>query len=147
MKDRSATRKRGGYLLNRVALSMGRIFESFMRDAGLSDIGSGEGRLVYLLWKEGPIRQGELASKAGIDKSTMALTLARMGKKGLISRRPDDLDGRGVIVSISESAAARAAAFDSISDKMNALFYRGLSEQEIDSFEATLEKILANLES
>jgi len=144
-EDRS--RRRGGYLLNRVARSMGRIFESLMRDASLSDIGNGEGRLVYLLWKKGPVRQGELTAKAGIDKSTLALTLSRMEKKGLVSRQPDEVDGRGVVVSISESAAARAPAFESVSNKMNALFYRGLSEREIDSFEATLERILANLES
>ena len=51
-----------------------------------------------------------------------------------------------MIVSISESAALRAPAFESVSIQMNALFYSGIPDPEINAFEATLDKILANLE-
>ena len=142
--DRS--KRRGGYLINRVSRSMARVFEALKKDAGLGDIGAGEGRLVYLLWRSGPLRQGELAAKAGIDKSTLALTLARMERKGLVDRRADEEDGRGTIVSISGAAVSRAGAFEDVSKRMNELFYQGLSNTEIDAFEATLERVLANLE-
>jgi DNA-binding MarR family transcriptional regulator len=125
---------------------MGRIFESAMGERGLGDIGPGEGRVIYLLWSAGPLRQGELAAKAGVDKSTMALTLSRMERKDMVRRDPDGEDGRGVIVTLSASAAARATAFQSVSDSMNERFYRGLSAPEIESFERTLERILGNLE-
>ncbi|HCM25701.1 MAG: hypothetical protein A2Z99_03160 [Treponema sp. GWB1_62_6] len=144
MNGIARSRRRGGYLLSNVARAMGRKFEALMKDAGLGDIGSGEGRLVYLLWRDGPMRQGELAAKAGIDKSTLALTLARMERKDLVERRQDDDDGRAVIVSVSASAALRAPSFDLVSNEMNEFFYAGLAEGEIDAFEATLKKILLN---
>jgi len=141
------SRRRGGYLLGRVNRAMARSFESLMKNAGLGDIGNGEGRLVYLLWRNGPLRQGELAAKAGIDKSTLTLTLSKMERKGLVDRRPDEGDGRGVIVSVSKSAAIRADAFELVSSQMNELFFRGVSDAEIDVFEEMLERILVNLES
>jgi DNA-binding MarR family transcriptional regulator len=125
---------------------MGRIFEALMREEGLSDIGSGEGRLVYLLWTNGPLRQGELAAKAGIDKSTLALTLARMERKDLVQRTKDGKDARGVMVSLGAEAAAHGAAYARVSEKMGTLFYRGIPDADITHFEAILEQVLANLE-
>jgi DNA-binding MarR family transcriptional regulator len=124
---------------------MGRRFQSLMKDHGLGDIGSGEGRLIYLLWRAGPLRQGELAAKAGIDKSTLALTLARMEKKGLVERDAASGDGRGVVVTLSESASLRAPAFESVSAAMGQDFYLGLTGPEIAAFEKALERILGNL--
>jgi DNA-binding MarR family transcriptional regulator len=124
---------------------MGRVFACLMKEAGLGDIGSGEGSVLYILWRSGPLRQGVLAAKAGIDKSTLALTLSRMERKGWVTRCPDPDDARAALVSISGTAAARAPAFESVSRKMNELFYDGLADAEIDAFESTLERILENL--
>jgi DNA-binding MarR family transcriptional regulator len=137
--------RRGGFLVERVSRSMARSFSDLMRERGLGDIGPGEGRLVYLLWRGGPCRQGELAAKAGIDKSTLALTVARMERKGMVRRDSDGDDGRGVVVSLAPAAAARAEAFEGVSAAMTDLFYRGISDAEIDAFEATLARILGNL--
>ncbi|MBU0927717.1 MAG: MarR family winged helix-turn-helix transcriptional regulator [Spirochaetes bacterium] len=143
---RGRTGGKGGYLLGRVAKAMGQRFKALMREAGLGDIGPGEGRVVYLLWRGGSIRQGELAAEAGIDKSTLALTLARMERKGFVERRAAGDDARGVVVSLGPAMAARAPAFGSVSEAMNRIFYRGLSDPEIEDLESTLERILDNLE-
>lgn len=136
----------GGFLLGRAAKAMGRRFEALMREAGLGDIGPGEGRLVYLLWRAGPSRQGELAARAGVDKSTLALTLARMERKAMVTRDADAGDGRGRVVGLSPAMAERAPAFEAVSARMTELFYAGLSPAETAAFEATLERVLANLE-
>ena len=138
-------RRRGGFLLSRISRAMGKKFEGLMREEGLSEIGSGEGRLVYLLWRDGPMRQGELAVKAGIDKSTLALTLARMEPKGLIQRGKEGRDGRVVTVRLGADAVAHGAAYERVSERMSGLFYLGISDKEIAAFETTLEKILSNL--
>jgi DNA-binding MarR family transcriptional regulator len=141
-----AKARRGGYLITRVSRAMGRSFEALMREEGLSNIGSGEGRIVYLLWRDGAHRQGELASKAGVDKSTLALTLARMERKGLVERRKDTEDARSVVVSLGVNAAAHGAAYERVSLRMGDIFYRGLSAEQIEGFESILEKIIENLE-
>ncbi len=136
----------GGFLLSRISRAMAKKFATLMKAEGLSEIGSGEGRLVYLLWKDGPMRQGELAVKAGIDKSTLALTLTRMERKGLAVRGHEGKDGRAVMVSLGPDAAAHGEAYARVSAEMGGIFYRGLDQKSIDAFEATLEKILSNLE-
>lgn len=139
--------RRGGSLVGAVGRAMARAFGRIMAEEGLADVGPGEGRLVYLLWKDGPARQKSLARRAGIDKSTLALTLARMEAKGMVTRGPDPTDGRAVAVSLSPAMAERAPAFERASARMNALFYGGIPDAEIDAFEATLARVLANLEA
>ncbi len=138
--------RRGGFLLSRVSRAMAKRFASLMKEEGLEEIGSGEGRLVYLLWKDGPLRQGELAERARIDKSTLALTLARMGRKGLVSRARAGDDARAVIVALGKDAAAHGEAYRRVSEKMGEVFYRGIGEPDIDAFERTLARILENVE-
>jgi phage shock protein A len=40
---------------------------------------------------------------------------------------------------------AAQAAYERVSEAMSQLFYRGLSEADVDRFERTLERILATL--
>lgn len=136
---------RGGYLLGRVSRAMGKAFEAIMREEGLADVGRGEGSVLYILWKSGPLRQSGLAAKAGVDKSTLALTLARMERKGWVVRQPDEADARAVTVELTTEATSRVPAFEMVSARMNALFYAGMGEDDIRRFETTLERILANL--
>jgi DNA-binding MarR family transcriptional regulator len=137
--------RRGGYLVERVSRAMARTFAELVKEEGLGDIGPGEGRLVYLLWRGGPCRQGELAAKAGIDKSTLALTIARMERKALVLRVPDAEDGRGVVISLTPGAEARAGAYERVSGAMVERFYRGIPDSDIDAFESVLERVLDNL--
>ena len=144
MSDRRNTR--GGFLISRISRAMAKKFAALMKEKGLSEIGSGEGRLVYLLWRDGPTRQGELAVKAGIDKSTLAITLARMERKNLVVRKCEETDGRAVTVSLGPDAAAHGEAYARVSTEMGEIFYRDLDDESVQAFETTLERILANLE-
>ncbi|MCO1654631.1 MarR family winged helix-turn-helix transcriptional regulator [Pseudonocardia humida] len=46
----------------------------------------------------GPLRVSELAEWQGVDKSTMTMQVRRLEERGLVERRPDPRDRRGVLV-------------------------------------------------
>jgi DNA-binding MarR family transcriptional regulator len=70
----------------------------------------------------GPLRVSELARWQGVDKSTMTPQVRELEERGLLARRPDPHDRRGVLVSAtprgrrvrSRMDAAGAAVFDEI---------------------------------
>ncbi len=72
--------------------------------------------------------------------------LDRLEDQGQIERIADASDSRKRIVRATEKNRALHASYDRASAEMNELFYAGMSEAEIDRFEKSLRKILANLE-
>lgn len=136
----------GGFLLGVAARLSERRFGALLREAGLGGLEAGQGRIVYLLWKEGEVSQTALGRMAGLDKSGLALNLAKLEASGYASRRPDPADGRRVLVSPGPAVKRALAGFAAVSAAMEARFYCGFKVAERKAFEAYLRRIIANLE-
>lgn len=137
---------KGGYLLGVAARLSARTFARLLKEGGFGELEPGQGRILFLVTEKGPLCQRELAALAGLDKSSLALTLDRMEAKGLVSRKPDPADGRRSIVEALPDALPSPEAYAEVSREMNALFYKGFTEQERRVFETMLSRIIANLE-
>src|SRR3954451_10989992 len=55
----------------------------------------------------GPVRLSELADWQEVDRSTMTTQVRRLESMGLVSRAPDPLDGRAVLVKATRTGSAR----------------------------------------
>ena len=55
------------------------------------------------LSKDGAASTSDLAAAEGVRHQSMAATLAVLDERGLIARRPDPVDGRRQLVSVSEA--------------------------------------------
>lgn len=90
-------------LINRAARLSHRICEQRLKPLGLS-----VGQLpVFGLLNEGQaMSQTQLARLTHIEQPSMAQTLSRMARDGLIDRAPDPDDARSSLVSLTERAAA-----------------------------------------
>lgn len=58
------------------------------------------------LWEDGPQRQVDLVEALDSDAGTMARSIARLERAGLVERTRSPSDGRAMIVSITESGLA-----------------------------------------
>jgi DNA-binding MarR family transcriptional regulator len=65
--------------------------------------------LLFTLVRCGPARQGELASQALLDPSTVSRHVAQLARAGYVQRRPDPEDGRAVQLVATEAGEALAA--------------------------------------
>lgn len=135
----------GGFLLGVAARLSERRFGTLLRAAGLGDLEAGQGRIVYILWREGEVSQTQLGRLSGLDKSGLALNLRRLEAAGYATRRPDPADARKVLVSPGPSVKKALARFASVSSEMEGLFYAGFSAKDRRAFEAYLHRIIANL--
>ena len=137
--------REGGFLIAKVHQVAGRIFARLLKDHGIEEISPPLGRVLFVLWQEDGIPIGELAKRTSLEKSTLTTLLDRLEASGFAERVRSEEDRRVVLVRRTAKDRSRQRAYEEVSEKMNRLFYAGLSVQEIDRFEETLRRLLANL--
>ena len=72
--------------------------------------------------------------------------LEKMEKQGLIRRVQSETDKRKTLLFLTEKAHSLKGEYDSVSNEMGSIYYKGFSEEEIAQFEEYLDRIRKNLE-
>jgi DNA-binding MarR family transcriptional regulator len=78
--------------------------------------------------------QGELARIIGIEQPTMAVTLRRMERDGLIERSPDPDHGRRARVRLTRKGKKLSQLMRSAADEVERVATKGLSPAEVRDF-------------
>lgn len=102
---------------------------------------------VFLALQDGrAMTQTALAQQASVEQPTMANTLARMERDGLVSRTPDPNDKRSALVRLTDLGRVRAGqAFDSAME-VNGIAASALSEAELATYLSLVARIVAALD-
>ena len=90
-----------GYLVNHMARLFARHLENRIKPHGLA---LGAFPALLHLWERDGLTQKELVDLLGIEQPTMAATLARMERDGLVQRRQDTGDLRSRRVWLTDTA-------------------------------------------
>ena len=115
--------------------------------AALSPLGVAPGQfpaLVMLYQKDG-LTQAELCRRIGVEQPTMANTLARMERDGLIRRDADTGDKRRSFIYLTTKAKAAQDAVMDEARKVATKTVAGLSATEQDTAFALLGRLNDNL--
>jgi MarR family transcriptional regulator for hemolysin len=78
--------------------------------------------------------QGELARIIGIEQPTMAVTLRRMERDGLIERSPDPDHGRRTLVTLTPKGRKLSQLMRSAAAEVEVIAAKGLSPAEVREF-------------
>jgi Transcriptional regulators len=136
----------GGALIGQINRLSGRLFKKVLDEAGIGNLTEGQGRVIYAL-HESPegLSCSDLGTTAGFDKATLSGILDRMEQSGLVSRVPSADDRRSVTI-IQGSSFPRdiGKKFSGISSRMTELFYGDMTEQERDTLDELLYRLLDN---
>ncbi len=102
---------------------------------------------VFLALQDGrAMTQTALAQQAAVEQPTMANTLARMERDGLVSRSPDPNDKRSALVRLTELGRERADQALASAAEVNGLVASDLSEAERRVYLDLLGRIIATLQ-
>ena len=128
-----------GYLVNHLARIFARGLAARIKPLGIS---TGTFPALLELWEEDGLTQKQLVRRLDIEQATMANTLARMERDGLIVRKKDESDGRvqriwltGQARDIRDAAGAAALA-------ENDATLSGLSDAERRQFISLMQKVI-----
>ena len=103
--------------------------------------------LVDLLWNHGPMTQQALANLMQKDKNSITKIVDGLEKKALVERRKNMSDRRSnYVVLTPKSEAMKIEAKEKGISLLDDVL-EGISDEELKSFLATLEKILQNMDS
>lgn len=129
-----------GYLTNWAARLFARSLEQRL------GTGSGPMPVFFALQGGGAMTQKALAQLAAVEQPTMANTLNRMERDGLIVRTPDPNDRRSARVSLTALGMERAQAAFGFAVEVNGIATAALKPEERPVYYDMLRRIIAALE-
>jgi MarR family transcriptional regulator for hemolysin len=91
--------------------------------------------------------QKDLATEAVVEQPTMAATLSRMERDGLVARLPNPKDARSALVSLTPGARARAKELGELVADVNGLATAALTKAERAEYLRLVGKIIAALDA
>ncbi|WP_137679656.1 MarR family winged helix-turn-helix transcriptional regulator [Aurantiacibacter suaedae] len=136
-KDTSA-----GYLVNHMARLFARALSKQINPAGMT---TGAFPALLELWEGDGLTQKELRERLDIEQATVANTLTRMERDGLIRREQDEHDGRVQRIRLTPLAQAKREQAIAAAGAVNAAALSGLSSEEEAAFLATMRKVIGQL--
>lgn len=135
VKDQSA-----GYLANHMARLFARGLSERIKPLGLS---TGTFPALLELWETDGQTQKQLVERLDIEQATIANTLARMERDGLIIRKKSESDGRMQRVWLTERARALRDPAIRAAMAENARTLSGLTEAERRQFVMLMQKVIS----
>jgi len=128
-----------GYLINHTA----RLFALGLREQ-IAPLGIAPAQFMTLLelWREDGLTQKDLVERLDVEQATMANTISRMERDGLIVRRPHPEDGRARSIYITDRAKSLEAAATKAARNVNQIFLSSLSEDERKQFIQIMQRIV-----
>ena len=133
-----------GYQVNHLA----RLLEQGLRTRTVAHgVVPGQFAQLLALYEQEPLTQRELCDRVQIEQSTMAYTLQRMERDGLIERTPDPADGRRSFISLTRRARELQETLASAARAVNETATQGISDDAVDTLMKTVQQMIRNLEA
>jgi DNA-binding MarR family transcriptional regulator len=133
-----------GYLVNLLARLFIRALDRRIETHGLAH---GQFPALLMVWERPGLTQAEIAAAVSVEQPTMANTLNRMERDGLIERRPDPLDRRRSLVYPAERALAIRDEVLGCAMEVNARATGGMSDADKAEAIRLMRIMTANLQA
>jgi len=111
---------------------------------GFKDIAPSHGDILATLFQHGECTMTDMANSIHRDRSTVTTLINKLTRLGYVSTRKDVNDNRSTIISLTEKGKELEPSFKEISQKLYDIEYKGISENEKETFQRILEKIYNN---
>jgi DNA-binding MarR family transcriptional regulator len=132
-----------GYLVNHAARLMERALAAEIVPHGAWP---GYFPVLLALWEDDGRTQAELVRLVDVEQPTLANTLRRMERDGLIRRTPDPTDRRVARIRLTRRGRALEATLTHGAQRVNERALRGLDTAQQAALLAALRQAIANLQ-
>jgi DNA-binding MarR family transcriptional regulator len=136
-KTRSA-----GFLANHMARLFAKGLQQNIKPLGLAPA---QFMTLLALWEKDGLTQRELVERLDVEQATMANTLTRMERDGLIQRRAHPDDGRSQSIHLTPKAVALREPATDAARAVNGVALGGLNEDERTVFLDLARRVIDSL--
>lgn len=133
-KDASA-----GYLINHLARLFAHALAREIKPLGLAP---GQFMVLLVLWREDGLTQRDLVSRLDVEQATLANTLARMERDGLVRRMPHPNDGRAQVIRLTGRARQMEGPATKAADGVNRRMLAALPAAQRAGFVANMRRVI-----
>ncbi len=109
---------------------------------GIDGLVPSHGDILAVLYADGKLTMKDIAEKIHRTKPTVTVLVDKLEKLGFVRREKSTDDYRVTFIVLTEKARTFKAVFEKISDDLNKMIYKNLSEDEAVILDRLLEKIL-----
>jgi DNA-binding MarR family transcriptional regulator len=131
-----------GYLVNRTARLMAQMFSRRLQRHGVA---LAQWAILLFLYAKDGQTQRELSRVVAIEPPTVARTIDRMVRDGLVRREPHPHDGRATRIRLTPRALALRDELAAESIAGNQLAARVLSVDELETLKTLLRRVIDGL--
>ena len=121
-----------------------RLAESNLSEMGLS---LAEFRVLRVLFETGPRLMVTLAMEQGMTAPGMTMVIDKLEETGLVRRVRSDADRRAINVAITGKGGEKLKHAKKLHDRFVERAIDGMTNQEIDSFVTTLNRVIGAAEN
>lgn len=132
-----------GYLANHMARLFASGLQRRIHPLGLAPA---QFMVLLILWDEDGLTQSELTRRLDVEQATMANTLRRMERDGLITRKPSKKDRRARLICLTESTKALQKPAKAAAMAQNQTALAGLSEAEQATLVDLMQRVIAAMQ-
>ncbi len=126
------------WLLSRASYTLTTEITAALEDLGISP----RAHAVLIAALSGNHTQTELARMAGLDKTTMVVTLDELEATGLAERRPSSRDRRARVIAVTEAGKRKVAEAEDITERIRADVLSALPDGEREAFMDALTRLV-----
>ena len=102
--------------------------------------------MLFLLGRKEGLSQREICEEMKIKASTVAVSIKRMEKSGLLVRREDEKDQRIWRIYLTERGKRIGCSLKEIVEESEAAVFQGFSEEEMHLMKCFFRRMIENLE-
>lgn len=130
-----------------IRLLNGRIFQKLLSRDPEALYRSEQGKILAVLWNSetGCATATDIALATGLANNTLTTMIKNLEEKNLVTVSPCGLDKRKKYLVLTDLGWSQQEVSDRVSQELDAIYYKGFSDKEIEQFEDFQERILANL--
>lgn len=139
--------KNSHLLAHHIHLLNGRIFQKLLSQDPEALYRGEQGKILAVLWNSetGCATATDIALATGLANNTLTTMIKKLEEQKLVIVSPCGKDKRKKYLVLTELGKSQKEVGHRVSQKLDTIFYKGFSEEEIRQFEAFQERILANL--
>nr|WP_316243067.1 MarR family transcriptional regulator [Jannaschia aquimarina] len=141
-RDRFDRTRSAGYLANHMARLFAQRLHERIRPLGLAPA---QFMTLLELWDEDGLTQRDLVDRLDVEQATMANTLARMERDGLIERRAHEADARAKTIHLTRRARDLRGPAEAAAREVNAMAMEGMEAAERERFVVAIGKAVEGL--